>query len=142
MPVRRARPPCEPARQPSGRGRAHDAAPHHPPRNAVRPGQRWHGYDGPCVHLLQREHHERLRVSVRPFTPGLEMAGSAADRNLTRTPTTGSATLPAGPSGLDVAQLAGERFRLKRHLGAGASKDVFLAEDLTLRRDVALAFIS
>ena len=51
------------------------------------------------------------------------------------------ATLPVGPRGIDAARLAGERFRVKRHIGAGGSKEVFQAEDLTLRRDVALAFI-
>ena len=51
------------------------------------------------------------------------------------------ATLPVGPRGIDAARLAGERFRVKRHIGAGGSKEVFQAEDLTLRREVALAFI-
>jgi Protein kinase domain/AAA ATPase domain len=67
------------------------------------------------------------------------VAEPARTGNLTSTAS--RATLPAAPRGVDAVRVAGERFRVKRHLGAGASKEVYQAEDLTLKRDVALALI-
>ena len=61
---------------------------------------------------------------------------------MTVTSSTSTATLPAHRRGLDAAALAGDRFEIKRHLGSGASKDVFLAVDRTLRREVAFALIA
>ena len=61
---------------------------------------------------------------------------------MTDTSTADRATLPGRLVGVDAAKLAGDRFRIKRHLGTGASKEVYLAEDLTMKREVALAFIA
>ena len=61
---------------------------------------------------------------------------------VTDTTTADRATVPGRLAGVDAAKLAGERFRIKRHLGTGASKEVYLAEDLTMKREVALAFIA
>lgn len=60
---------------------------------------------------------------------------------MTSLPTVPDARAHGRSRGLDPARLAGARFRLKRHLGAGASKEVYQAEDRTMTRDVALAFI-
>ena len=70
------------------------------------------------------------------------MSESAGIGSLTPTLPASRAAVPASPRGIDAARLAGERFRVKRHLGAGASKEVYQAEDLMLKREVALAFIA
>lgn len=65
----------------------------------------------------------------------------AAERRLTSSETSASNEAPAAEASTPPEAFAGGRYQVKRFLGEGGKKRVYLAHDTLLDRDVAFALI-
>ena len=106
-----------------------------------------------AVDQLDWERVHQLAEAVLDLDPDNKDAGqfiAAAERNLSRTGSAGasgadstadSRTLATVPSAEQPTSFANGRYEVKRFLGEGGKKRVYLAQDTLLDREVAFALI-